>query len=369
LITNGAQLIASTESSGDAGNIILHVDNRLLVEGYNSAILAGTLIRQATGDGGSVFIRTPESFEIRNGAQVAVSSEGTGTAGDLFVWANALVLSNQGALTAETVSNTGGNITLQLASILAMEQNSRISTTAGTANAGGDGGNIVIRSPFVVAAPDENSDITANAFTGQGGRVEITTEGLFGLIPRSREELETLLGTSDPTQLDPANLPTNDITAISQTNPTLNGEVVIRTPGLDPSQGTIVLPSGLVDVSRLLARGCAAQGAIARNQGSLVITGRGGLPPSPTEGLPGEALLVDWDTLDTESAQSPAPDAIATTASPIEASTTPRQIVEVQTLVRQADGQVILAAQPNHSPPSSDLHSQPETCPAFGTDQ
>nr|WP_199784686.1 hypothetical protein [Nostoc sp. 'Lobaria pulmonaria (5183) cyanobiont'] len=54
-----------------------------------------------------------------------------------------------------------------------MRHGAQISTTAGTAEAGGNGGNINIDVPsgFIVAVPSENSDITANAFTGTSGRL------------------------------------------------------------------------------------------------------------------------------------------------------------------------------------------------------
>src|SRR3712207_8808007 len=43
-------------------------------------------------------------------------------------------------------------------------------------SAGGDGGNININADFVVAVPKEDSDITANAFNGRGGNINITTD-------------------------------------------------------------------------------------------------------------------------------------------------------------------------------------------------
>jgi large exoprotein involved in heme utilization and adhesion len=109
--------------------------------------------------------------------------------------------------------------------LLQLRRNSQISTNAGKAQAIGDGGNITINAPngFIVAKPQENSDITANAFTGSGGKVQINATGIFGIAPRSREDLARQLGINDPIKLDSQNLFTSDITAISQTNPTLNG--------------------------------------------------------------------------------------------------------------------------------------------------
>ncbi|MDF5714138.1 MAG: hypothetical protein PUP93_09640 [Rhizonema sp. NSF051] len=100
-----------------------------------------------------------------------------------------------------------------------LRSNSTISTSAST---NGNGGNITITAPVIVAFPS-NNDITANAFSGNGGQVTIYTQGLFGIAPLSRAELERRLNTTAPSQLDPSRLPTSDITAISQQSPSLNG--------------------------------------------------------------------------------------------------------------------------------------------------
>jgi filamentous hemagglutinin family protein len=344
-ILNGAQIAASTEGAGNGGSIDLKADS-MTVQGAGSGIFASTS-PTSTGNGGNIFIRNLGRVDIQNEAQVAVNSEGTGTAGDIVMQAGSLVLDNQGLISAETTSNTGGNITLKADDVLTLRHNSRISTSAGTVGAGGDGGNIAIATRYLVAIPAENSDITANAFTGRGGKIDITADGIFGFRVLTRSELEALLGTSDPSQLDPALLPTSDITAISQANPSLNGEVILRTPGIDPSQGVVNLPSTTVDASKLIARDCSVGGAITQSRGSLVVTGRGGLPPSPTGQLSAETILVGWETRDrsTESSQGAA--AVSPQPPP------PTQIVEVQALTLRSDGQVVLVAQsPEVAPPN-----------------
>jgi large exoprotein involved in heme utilization and adhesion len=191
----------------------------------------------------------------------------------------------------------------------------------------------------VAAAPNENSDITANAFTGRGGRVTITANSIFGLIPRSRLELETLLNTSDPAQLNPANLPTSDITAISQANPDLSGEVVIQTPDTNPIQGATNLPTNLVDASRLIAQGCSAGQTLAQRQGSLIVTGRGGLPPSPTDQLREDNVLVGWESL------NPPAQTTENTTSVLPAPQGSGAIAEAQSLKPGPDGRMTLTAQ------------------------
>ncbi|HIK45530.1 MAG TPA: hypothetical protein IGR64_11700, partial [Leptolyngbyaceae cyanobacterium M65_K2018_010] len=334
LVTNGARLEATTQGVGQAGDIVLNVVNDLTLSGNNSGVFANTA-PGSTGNGGSILI-DPARIAIVDGAQISVASAGSGQAGNIVIQGGILTL-NRGLISAETLSSAGGNITLTLNDVIILLNNSRISTTAGTALAGGDGGNIDIRTTYLVAQPNGNNDITANAFAGAGGSVLITAQGIFGLTPRSRAELESLLGTSDPVLLDPANLPTSDITAISRGNPDLQGQVVIQSPDIDPSQGIMALPENVVDASRLIAQGCSSGGAVAQEIGSLVVTGRGGLPPSPTDSLGSRQLLIDWLAL---SAGESGPGAASAAAPPA-----PRPLPEAQALVRGDDGQVRLVAQ------------------------
>lgn len=63
----------------------------------------------------------------------------------------------------------------------------------------------------------ENSNIFANAFTGNGGNVNITTNGIYGL--EFRPQLTSL----------------SDIAASSQFG--VQGNVTVNTPEIDPSRG------------------------------------------------------------------------------------------------------------------------------------
>ena len=334
ILRNGAQLSASTEGAGNAGNIVLNLTEDLQLSGDGTGILANTTAG-STGDGGSILI-DPARIVIVDGARISVASEGSGAAGDIVLEGGNLIL-DRGLVTAETLSSRGGNITLRLDDIILLVNNSRISTTAGTALAGGDGGNLTLTTTYLLATPNGNNDITANAFSGAGGNVLITAAGIFGLTPRSRADLEALLGTSDPALLDPARLPSSDITAISRGNPDLQGQVIIQSPDVDPSQGVVPLADNILDASRLIAQGCASGGTVAQEIGSLVVTGRGGLPPSPTDRLGTHQVLVDWATGDGVVAGS------GTEALPPTAPPTPA-LAEAQSMVRDAEGRVALVA-------------------------
>lgn len=333
----GGQVLTQTFSSGRAGNIAIQALDRMLLSDHDTGIFANTA-SGSTGNGGNIQLDSRRAL-IQDGASISVNSQGSGTGGSIFLQARSLTLRDRGSITAETFDTQGGNIALNLQDGLFLQNSSRISTNAGSSGAGGNGGNITINTPYLVAEFNDNSDITANAFAGQGGNVDITAEGIFGFHVLSRADLEAALGTSDPNQLNPALLPTSDITAISQVSPSLSGVVTIQSPDVDPSQGVLILSDSVIDTSRLIAvQGCTAGSAEAVRFGRLVFTGRGGLPSSPFGLLQSNMVLTDWVSL---------PEAASDTAQ-LRAThfvwlSSPVQLIEVQTLERHVDGQIVLA--------------------------
>lgn len=350
---NGGKFRTSTTGVNKAGDITLNVKDSILIAGVNSGLFANTQTG-STGDGGNIFI-DPRSIILRDGARIAVDSQGSGKGGDIQIEAGALTIDNQAAIFAETASNTGGSITLKMQELLLLRRGGQISTNAGTNSSGGDGGDIDINAKFIVAPPNENSDITANAFQGSGGKVNINAAGIFGLKPLSRQELERFLQTTDPTKLNPSQLQTSNITAISQTNPSLNGEINLNTPDNDPSRAIAELPSDVVDVAGLINQNLC----VATTGSQFTITGRGGLSPSPYELLSTNIIWEDWwisepyTTKPTITKNSPR-------SSP-EISTT---IIEAQGWVTDANGNVILTAKPvTVAPNGTWLH--PLNCQTF----
>ncbi|EDX76452.1 filamentous haemagglutinin family N-terminal domain protein [Coleofasciculus chthonoplastes PCC 7420] len=337
-VTNGGQLRTTTEGSNNAGNISLQVEDSLTITGEGSGLFADTK-KDSSGNGGSIMIDS-RTVVVRGRGQITVESEGIGTGGNISLEADSLILDTNAGLLADTDANTGGNIVLTIDDLLLLRRDSRISTNAGKDEERGDGGNIIIEAVFIVAVPNENSDITANAFEGQGGNVTITTQGLFNLVIRSREELEALLGTKEPSELDPMNLQSNDITAISQTSPELSRIPILIVLELDPSQGLVELPAELVDVTRLVEQNlCAAA------QGSeFIVTGRGGLPTPPNQMLNADAAWEDWriSTVEesTEVQQSNRNSRQDVTGNK------PNKFVEAQGWFKDANGTIILTAEP-----------------------
>ncbi|MEH2003923.1 two-partner secretion domain-containing protein [Nostoc sp.] len=326
-------LLVGTEGPGSAGNLEIETGQLIVQDG---ARISASTARKSNGQGGSIIVKAGE-LNVLNQADITVSSEGTKQAGDLEITARSIKLDNQGKLIGQANSGDGGNIKLNLRDFLLLGHNSWISTSAGTKGAGGDGGNITINTPngFIVAKPNENSDITANAYDGKGGKVTINTAGIFGITPRSREDLVRLLGNNDSTQIDPHELPTNDITAISQTNPTLNGQIIINVLDTDPNRGLLNLPTKLGEPQ--ISQSC--QTTTAKNQSSFVITGRGGLPANPGDILTPDGLQIDWVSLKPSNNKRSLPPVTSKAT-----TSTPKRIIEATGATLNAFGQIVLTA-------------------------
>ncbi|MCG6136872.1 MAG: S-layer family protein, partial [Nostoc sp. LLA-1] len=359
-LTNGAQLATITRGAfatqlagrGDAGNVNVNVTGAVNIAGEKNGLvsaIASFVDMGTVGNGGNITINSG-SFSLQNGARLTAETFGqgnagtikvnaadfvnvsdnssnfnsglyvnsqstTGTAGDIIVTSPRVTLDNSGRVNAESASGNGGNINLQT-DLLLLRRGAQITTTAGKAQAGGNGGNINIDAPsgFIVAIPKENSDITANAFTGTGGRVDIQAFGIYGIQPR---ESQTLF---------------SDITASSEFG--TQGTVELNTPGIDPNSGLLELPTIPVDTE--IAQGCYSPG-YAQNR--FVITGRGGLPANPKDILTPDTAQIGWVSVKPSNHnRSLPPVSIKPTTS------TPKRIVEATGAMLNAKGQVVLSA-------------------------
>lgn len=260
LLQNGGKIIASTTGSGISGNIKINASESVEVTGTTSGSAPGSVISSAisssaqvvdqalqqalglpikpSGVSGEVEITT-QKLSITNGGQVSVQNEGTGNAENSNIELNV------------------GNLQLRNGSDI----------TATSEDGGSSGGNITINADTLVAL--EDSDITADAFGGFGGTIQINAQGIFGTEARSKDT------------------PESDITASSGVG--VDGDIEINTLDFDARNTLTPLTSNFVSTEQVVAGSCLAR----RNaqQGSFVVTGSGGLPTTPYSGI------TEWDTL------------------------------------------------------------------------
>lgn len=289
-LLGGAQIQASAFNRGDSGTIAITAAEAITIAGQDptfaeqlarfrnplsnspesaeSAIAARSF---GSGTARQIQLQTPQ-LRIQDGGLVTVSSQSS-AAGNLDITAQQVLL-DRGFLQANTQSGEQGSINLRGVDVLTLRRGGAITANAAATSTGG---NLDIVAGLILAIPNENSDITANAVQGQGGRVSIQTQGLFGIERRDR-----------PT-------PQSDITASSEIG--LNGTVQIDQLAADPSQGLTELPTGLLDEVQQITNACDGLRKVPQDrlaQSRFIRTGRGGLPPDPRQTLWPNQTLSDW---------------------------------------------------------------------------
>jgi filamentous hemagglutinin family protein len=262
-----SQISSATQGNGNAGNLTVQADN-IILTGSDSEFADGLLSsvdEGANGKGGDIDITTNRLI-VRDDAEIVSGSIGTGDAGNIKIKANFLEIIGKGSgIASFTNAGNGGNINLDIADLLFLRDRGLISTTAGRSQAGGNGGNININSKFIVAIPEENSDISANAYTGSGGRVQINSQGIFGIESRTKP--------SDK----------SDITASSELG--ISGITDINAPDTNSIQNSFTGASpNVIDTNALIANSCISRSS-SKQGGTFFITGSGALRNSPGNGL------------------------------------------------------------------------------------
>ncbi len=301
-LVRGAIVSSSTFGRGDAGRVTVEAVRLNLDEGSIRSVAR----RFAEGNAGGVEIAA-ESVSLGRGSEISTRLDISSvefTAGEVFVRADSIQLSDDAKLSANT-QGRDGNVRLDSRTTI-LRHGSTVRT-----NADGNfpGGNITLDTGVLAALND--SDITANARNARGGRVAIDAQGIFG------------------TQFRNQLTPDSDITATSELGAEFSGTVELNTPDIDTTSGLVDLAANPVDAAAILDTDPCATG----RDSEFYITGREGLPPNPEGILLSEATWVDWRS----------PDPETTTSIPVPSSET-APLVEAQGWHVNAEGQVVLSA-------------------------
>jgi filamentous hemagglutinin family protein len=277
-LTNGGVLNSTNYGIGDAGSVKIKDTDRISFDGKNGNNSSGAfsvVAQTGKGKGGDVEIINTRDLFLTNGGVLNTGNFGTGAAGNaagnIVVLNTNTITLNNGGIGSQSNSSTGGDINVTTKDYLLLRNTSRIAADSSSdVKPNGNGGNITINSPLIVALPG-NNDISANAKAGNGGRVNITSQGLFGIKYRPKGQ------ESDGT---------NDITANSILGE--SGTVNISTLGTDPGKDSTVLPTVPTDASNQIAQTCNAS-----RENKFIIAGRGGLPPNANDPLTSDVVWQD----------------------------------------------------------------------------
>ncbi|WP_424098965.1 filamentous hemagglutinin N-terminal domain-containing protein [Moorena producens] len=332
IVKDGAQVSAGTFGLGDGGNLTVDASESVQLIGttadgqFSSGLFTQT---QGTGNAGELLKITTGQLIVKDGAVISTGSTQPGSsAGTVEINANSIFLNNEGIISAETAGGDDSNINLYSRDIRLLDESLIITNARNTTT----GGNITIDTDTLVGLG--NSDITANAEQGRGGRVEIKAQGIFGLEFRVRETLG------------------NDITSTSERGSSFSGEVILNTPGVDPTSGLTELPASLVDAEAILANDlCGFENNRIAGGSSFTITGKGGLPPTRLDPVINTDRTVGWRTrpgIASSRKQQLQQQANVRRPQPAQEK---KVIIEAQGWVTAKDGTIILTAHPFRGTP------------------
>lgn len=356
VVRDGGQITADTvKNEGQGGTISINAQD--IVEISEIGIITAEMEERPSlisassgdqifdlsgvGDGGSINITT-DKLIVRNGAQITVESFQTedfdlksGSAGIITVKANSILLDNQSQINAiaENNNGNGGEINLTASDRIELRNNSSITAEVNSQGGLGNGGNIKIDTPFIIAVPRENSDIVADAKQGNGGNINITASGLFGIQVQQGERIAL-----------------SEINASSETG--ISGAITINRPDVDSQSNLATLPTQVINTDNLIVESCSNG---VETAGEFSIKGRGGLPIDPNQTISLNQGLAD---LGNPSSQAPPHSDVSVRLEAEKPYTEP--IIEAQGWLTNEQGQIILTAQATTVTPRA--YNNPTKC-------
>ena len=304
IVEDGASISASTDT-GNAGDVVINASESIRFS--NQAVLS---VQTALGDdsgpddrpfsienesrrdvresgdrnttvsdlpiAGSLSLQT-ERLDVEDGSSILVSSP-NGQAGSVEIDANQVFL-DDGEVRATTLEDSingddSANVEISGLELLLLKNGSLISAEALES---ASGGNIALNfeSGFIIAPPQENSDIIATAAgEGDGGSIQIRTQRLFGLQENSGSFNEL------------RNNQANEMSVTSTLG--INGTIAVDQLRIDPVQAVAELPNDLRPP--LLNEGCRP----GSGQGTFINIEQGGIPSGPDDQIDGDEL---WEYL------------------------------------------------------------------------
>ncbi|WP_193197998.1 beta strand repeat-containing protein [Nostoc sp. MG11] len=340
LVRDGAQVLASTFSSGRGGNLTVNASQnvQLIGQSVNSSFLSGLFAsseKGATGDAGNIAVNT-QNLLAQDGAQVIASTFNSGKGGSLTVNASESVqligksANNEffsGLFASAESNSTGdaGDLKVNTQNLLVSNGAGIFVNSEGTGNAGimtintdhirlnnNASINANTRSPNKDPNREQatinlntqnltlrrNSKITTNA-TGEnviGGNINIDTDLLIAL-ENSRISANSDNSRGGQVQINaqgvfvgtqPSDV-SKYITATSGVG--LSGNVNVNSPDNSTIQNSLSeLPTNAIDTNALIANSCIARGN-KKQESSFIITGGGALPNRP-----GDVSMSNYST-------------------------------------------------------------------------
>lgn len=271
-LLNNSALNSDTFGNGDAGDVVILVEEDVLVGGDRAnqqlaSRISSSVIGSAKGTGGDIDI-TAGSLRLGPGGGVFATSDGGGDAGGIGVVVDGLLEADGGTIATDSLSSSGGQIQIEAENVI-LREDSDIQTFVSFGERAG--GSIAIDADALILFDD--SDILAFSQDGEGGDIDLQQTALFSdpLNPISENLTQAALFDLDG----------NGRADINATGATASGQISTNDNGLVDND-LAVLPDSFGSTEALVASSCIARNS---SSGALVLTGSDRLPQSPADPL------------------------------------------------------------------------------------
>ena len=339
-LKDGAIISSSAEGRGDTGDIDIDAETISL---DNFSLITASSRTENSRESGNINITNADRVTLTNGSIINATTSSSSDGGQINITARILELLSGGVLqTATENDGDAGDIVLNIDDGIFLDGNDAPNRPDGIdfgkdedilndlegktgifanvsedTNTSSGGGEIFIDSGFIVAFPNGNSDIVANARQGQGGTITINAP-LLGIEPGSLNSFNNINASSENSDLD--------------------GNVVIRSLDSDLVQKPGELRNNFVEIEQTTAQVCQAnREAAAKN--AFTIKGRGGVPAASESPLNSDNILFSNDEASTSYSDRPSQ---STTPPPIE--TSKGKIQPARGIKVTESGEVVLTA-------------------------
>ena len=303
-IKDGADISAGTFGNGNSGDLTITAQDSISIEGFGSGIFAQAN-PNSEGNSGNLTIETT-NLSLNNQGFISSSTFNQENAGDVEIQATSIILDSLAEIQSiATAEGNAGNIRLDVEQVLNVLDSS-IRTSAEQSNGGeiqitakninlrgdgdiftsvnsgiGSGGDIAIDANSIIAFDD--SDIFTFAVGGQGGNINLITNSFFA-------ESFTL----NSLDANPNTLNDNNRADINATG-VVNG--VVDIPDVSFLQNALTeLNNDAINTEQLVANSCVVPNR--KQEGTFLITGRGGLATTPDDESVADFSTGDVQTIE-----------------------------------------------------------------------
>jgi filamentous hemagglutinin family protein len=259
----------SNSATGRAGNLYIQAHTVTLSQGGLTALTAGA------SNAGVISVQA-DTVNLRQGAGIVTSTTGAGNAGQILINARNVTLDTSVVLSGSSGAGNAGNITINALDTISLMNGSNISTEAERSS----GGNIRLTANNRVIARESYISTSVSGGATNGGNIDIDPE--FVIVDHSRIIARAVGGNGGNINISTQYLVQSADSVIDASSQLgINGTVEIAGVEVDLDADLIPLSADFLNAKQWLAAACVNRQGNDVSQ--FTVNGRDGVYRSPAD--------------------------------------------------------------------------------------